>query len=524
MAAHARTAIEESGANILNLSVGFLEWREAEHSEASSLAPLILIPVTLKKTKGLDTQTRREKFRLEYSGEDLQSNLSLRERLRNDFSLILPDLEDDDTPEKYFQNCSDLIDENPTWKLHRFVTLGFFQFGKLLMYLDLDPDRWPAETAISEHPLIRQVLEGSSESGIGGGAPVDIDALPLDAPETQLIELADSSQHQAIVDAAAGRNMVVEGPPGTGKSQTITNIIGVCLAQGKSVLFVSEKLAALEVVRSRLEKAGLGDFCLELHSHKTQKRKFLDNLEKRVKRRSRAPQEIDSKDNRKVYEKYRTNIADYLRAVYKPVDAHRLTRQKLFCRVALLASKLPEDVVESFQKHLETKLLDETDRTNAINLASEADRLRAGIEQTYGDIGKHPWYGLIPKNTVSVETEGKNAIEAWSDAVNSLVRHAFGNDAADQTVELRTPGDLGRALEIFQLLDRPVCEMFNISHLSSLNPASDHIAPWIDQENRLLEATDRARTTWRLGRTNVRDTYIDVAAATELLDADSLKL
>jgi hypothetical protein len=123
MAAHARTAIEESGANILNLAFGFLEWREAEHSDTTSQAPLILIPVTLKKTKGLDSQTRREKFRLEYSGEDLQSNLSLRERLRNDFSLVLPDLEDEDTPEKYFRRCTDLLEENPTWTIHRFVNL-----------------------------------------------------------------------------------------------------------------------------------------------------------------------------------------------------------------------------------------------------------------------------------------------------------------------------------------------------------------------------------------------------------------
>lgn len=182
MAAHARTAIEESGANILNLAFGFLEWREADHSEVSSLAPLILIPVTLRKAKGLDGQTRREKFQLEYSGEDLQSNLSLRERLRNDFSLVLPDLEDEDTPEGYFRRCSDLLEETPTWAIHRFVTLGFFQFGKLLMYLDLDPDRWPDDAPISEHPLVKQVLEGASESGIGGHAGVDIDALRLDAP------------------------------------------------------------------------------------------------------------------------------------------------------------------------------------------------------------------------------------------------------------------------------------------------------------------------------------------------------
>ncbi len=524
MAAHARTAIEESGANILNLAVGFLAWREAEHSDASSLAPLILIPVTLKKAKGLDSQTRREKFRLEYSGEDLQSNLSLRERLRNDFSLVLPDMEDDDTPEKYFDRCIGLLEENPRWALHRFVTLGFFQFGKLLMYLDLDPDRWPDDDSIAEHPLVKQVLEGAAESGIGGGAPVQIDDLPLDVPETQLIESADSSQHQAIIDAAAGQNMVIEGPPGTGKSQTITNIIGVCLAQGKSVLFVSEKLAALEVVRSRLEKAGLGDFCLELHSHKTQKRKFLDDLEKRAKHRRRASQRSDGTSERSSYQRCRSEISDYLRGVYTSVEAYGLTRQELFCRVAKLGAKLPDSVIDGLPDVSDTQILDEVERARAVGFAREADKVRSDIERQYGDFAMHPWYGLVPKVPDGAEIDGGNALAMWLDSVNSLARHAHGSGAADQTVGLRTLGDLDRAITIFELLDKSVCEMFDIEQVSLAESAPSQITVWLDQENRLCEATERAGATWRLGATSVRDTYLDIAAATELLEVEGLKL
>lgn len=524
MAALARTAIEESGANILNLAIGFLEWREAEHSEASSLAPLILIPVTLQKAKGLDAQTRREKFRLEYSGEDLQSNLSLRERLRNDFGLILPDLEDDDTPEKYLQRCKGLLEDNVQWALHRFVSLGFFQFGKLLMYLDLDPDRWPDDDSIAEHPLVKQVLEGASDSGIGGGAPVQIDDLPLDVPETQLIESADSSQHQAIIDAAAGRNMVIEGPPGTGKSQTITNIIGVCLAQGKSVLFVSEKLAALEVVRSRLEKAGLGDFCLELHSHKTQKRKFLDDLEKRDKRRRRGLQESDGNAERSSYKKCRSDISQYLKAVYTLVDTFGLTRQDLFCRVAELGVKLPDSVIDGLPDASDAKLLDAVERARTVNFAKEADRVRTDIERQYGDLAEHPWYGLIPKIPDGAEFDGKKALSMWLDTIRSLERHAHGSGAAMQTVELRTLGDFEAALAIFELLDKPICEMFDIEQLSSIESAPRQIAAWLDQEKRLLDAAERAGSTWRLGASSVRDTYIDVAAATGLLDAEGLRL
>src|SRR6185436_21092895 len=107
--------------------------------------------------------------------------------------------------------------------------------------------------------------------------PIDAPELKKDVPD--LIRDADSSQHSALIHALRGQNLVIEGPPGTGKSQTITNLIAAALARGKTVLFVSDKLAALEVVRHRLDKVGLGIFCLELHSHKTQKRKLLDDIE-----------------------------------------------------------------------------------------------------------------------------------------------------------------------------------------------------------------------------------------------------
>jgi primosomal protein N' len=159
-----------------------------------------------------------------------------------------------------------------------------FSFGKLLMYLDLDPANWPAKS-IAKHAITRTLLEGSTErDGNPYGEMYKIDDDPQ-AAAIPLVVDADSSQHSAIIDAISGRNLVVEGPPGTGKSQTITNLVAVALAQGKSVLFVSEKLAALEVVRRNLDKAGLGDFCLELHSHKTQKQKLLKDIEIRVKRR-----------------------------------------------------------------------------------------------------------------------------------------------------------------------------------------------------------------------------------------------
>ncbi|MCG8550680.1 MAG: AAA domain-containing protein [Desulfobacterales bacterium] len=184
------------------------------------------------------------------------------------------------------------------------MTLTLLNFSKLLMYLDLDPNRWPKGTNIINHPLVAQFLndydpdaqdEDSPDESLGFGEEYPIDELREIHTKYPLIDDADSSQHSALIDAVDGKNLVIEGPPGTGKSQTITNLIAACLSQGKKVLFVAEKQAALEVVKRRLDNVGLGEFCLELHSHKSQKRKILDEVENRLDRhhKYRKPSDID---------------------------------------------------------------------------------------------------------------------------------------------------------------------------------------------------------------------------------------
>ena len=421
MAQLARTAIEESGANILYLAFGFLEWREKDESEQTSLAPLLLVPVSLKKQKGLDPATRRERFSLQYSGEDVQANLSLQEKLIRDFSLSLPELEDEDTPDVYIERCRKLLRSQPTWQIRRCVTLGFFQFGKLLMYLDLDPDKSP----ITSHPLINRLLGGESSEGIGGTESVEIDQIPLDAPEVQLIDQADSSQHAAIIEAVQGRSFVVEGPPGTGKSQTITNIIGVALAEGKSVLFVSEKLAALEVVRSRLEASGLGQFCLELHSHKTQKQKFNADLALRLEQRADTPPADHLKQEIERYRAMRDDIAEYLRVVNKRAPNYDGTYQELFCEAAWLREQL-----SSFGIHLEPdELAKEPDKETLAAIEANcraAIPLREAVRKSYGSLNQHPWFGLVPRNADQDPGELISALSNWA---NSCARVVSGSES-----------------------------------------------------------------------------------------------
>ena len=277
----AKTAIEETGCNMLFLALGFLEWFEDETSDVSHLAPLILMPVQIEKAR-LNRATNCYSFVISYSEEDLETNLSLAEKLRQDFDLILPDLNVDKSPEVYFDEIIEkIIPLKRQWKVRREMVLDLFSFAKIQMYKDLDDNVWPQDAKLSVNRNLSEILVGREEQdGIEAfhQQEYDIDREPL-AQNLHLLLDADSSQHSAIIDALhRDCNLVIEGPPGTGKSQTITNIISAAMGMGKSVLFVAEKKAALEVVRSRLEKSGLGDFCLELHSHKTQKGKLHADL------------------------------------------------------------------------------------------------------------------------------------------------------------------------------------------------------------------------------------------------------
>ncbi len=289
LGAAAKTAIEESGTNMLYVAFGFLEWYESDDSRQAHLAPLLTVPVALNRG---GTKSKGFECRLEHSGEDIETNWSLVEKLRRDFAIEVPAIAEDDDPEQYFGRFRPILAQKTRWRIRRQVSLSLLGFGKLLMYRDLDAKVWPD---IQKHPLVTELFDGRKNDTI-----VHAEEHPIDAPELRhelpaLVVDADSSQHSALIDAMRGQNLVIEGPPGTGKSQTITNLIAAALTKGKTVLFVSEKLAALEVVRRRLDQAGLGLFCLELHSHKTRKDSLLRDLEARLKSRGsfRDPKDLE---------------------------------------------------------------------------------------------------------------------------------------------------------------------------------------------------------------------------------------
>ncbi len=327
----ANSFIQEQGVNTLFLALGMLAWYESDSSQERRHAPLVLVPVAL------DRSSARHRFQVRHTGDDPGENLSLLEKARSEFGVTLPGLPDPDdlNIESYLNAVTESIADLPAWSVDRnSVVLGFFSFSKFLMYRDLDIDTWPEDAKPTEHPIMGALLDdGFAEPppAISGDENLDQYLFPSDVHH---VVDADGSQTLAIVDVASGRNLVVQGPPGTGKSQTITNMIAEAIGQGRTALFVSEKMAALEVVKRRLDNVGLGDACLELHSHKTTKKAVLDELKRTLElgrpRLGQIERDLDTLGQ------LRQRLNAYCDAVNSPLGESGVTPYRAYGELILL--------------------------------------------------------------------------------------------------------------------------------------------------------------------------------------------
>lgn len=267
----ARTAREETGVPTLYLALGALIWRDPATPETERRAPLALLPVALER-EGV-SQT----FRLRASANEVAENLSLREMLKVNFGTALPEFDPEAyNPTAWAEAVASAVKDRPDWSVDAdALALGLFSFAKFLMWRDLGPEENPG---LADHPLVRALVGGEPLSA----PPTFPDDADVDAeiPVERLDHVMDMDGSQALAAEAVrrGGHVVIQGPPGTGKSQTIATILAQAVLDGRSVLFVAEKLAALEVVKRRLEQIGLGAACLELHSEKQSKRAVLDEL------------------------------------------------------------------------------------------------------------------------------------------------------------------------------------------------------------------------------------------------------
>ncbi len=418
-----QTALEESGANILYLGIGFLEWYESAESSQKRWAPLFTIPVTLERTRSPRDQGAY-RYSLRLRDDALLTNVTLREKLDQDFGLLLPAVDDDMPPEAYFRAVEEaMLPHQSRWRVRRQATLMLLNFTKQAMYQDLDPDNWPSGARIEAHPLIARFFTASDHDGGGYRDEHTIDTIEGIHDSYPLIYDADSSQHSALIDAVQGKNLVIEGPPGSGKSQTITNLVAASIANGKKVLFVAEKMAALNVVKDRLDKAGLGDLCLELHSHKTSKQKVLGDLGRGITLRDRAspPAQIGADIGR--YEDLRTRLQCYVDLINRDwmntgQSLHTILNKATRYREesGIDPELLAIDGVSgsSFDDVTRKRLLD--DARMLASIYRDVSR-----QAPDGDIARHYWYGVRKQELVGPQVQAlRESLEGWNATLGRL--------------------------------------------------------------------------------------------------------
>ena len=264
----ANTSIEEQGINILFLAFGLLKWTERDDSKQFFSSPIVLVPVKLI------IESLTSPYKLIPHEDEIVVNPTLLHKLNNDFGITLPDFDGaQDNIIDFFDEIEKII-ENKGWHIERCVNLTNLSFLKINMYKDLERN----EDKLNSNPVIASIAGEQTPIQISdnlNGFDHDKETRPIDT--FQVVD-ADSSQQDAVLLSKRGISFVLQGPPGTGKSQTITNIISEAIADGKKVLFVSEKMAALQVVYNRLVNVGLGEFCFTLHSHKANKKEILREL------------------------------------------------------------------------------------------------------------------------------------------------------------------------------------------------------------------------------------------------------
>lgn len=428
----ARTYIEEQGVSILFLALGLLDWYEDQSSQERHRAPLILIPVELSRSDA------RARFHLNYTGEDIGPNLSLVEKLKVEFGISLPSFPEgeDLNVVAYFNEVTSAVRPQPRWSVDQSaIALGFFSFGKFLMYHDLDASIWSQDSLPTDHPIIKALLQdGFHEEAIPITEKDQLDQHLLPDAIRQVMS-ADSTQILAILDANNGRNLVIQGPPGTGKSQTITNLIAEAIGRGKSVLFVSEKMAALEVVKRRLDSVGLGEACLELHSHKANKKALLNELARTIN--LGQPRLNDIEDEINLLKEARDRLNLYCEAVNTPISKSGVTPHRAFGEMAKLKKKrenlsIPQLELQSMVSWTGT----EFKRRNSFVEEIEARLAVIGVPE------RHAFWGS--RRTVLLPTEQNRlamALEAGERATRVLGEAAAKLSLSLQLANLPNRGD-----------------------------------------------------------------------------------
>lgn len=420
----ARVLLQDAGLSALYCAFGFLEYYETEESDQKRVAPLVLYPIEIER----ELVGGEYQYFMRGRNDEIEVNVALKELLRTEYNLDLPEWKEDEASEEnflaaYLAAVEHMALTRNDWAVKRFVTVGLFTFATLAMYKDLDPDRWPEEEPLHSKGVLRNLIAGAEVHGAGYATDYEIDDPSV--PDALLITDADSSQHSAVIDVLKGKSIVIQGPPGTGKSQTITNIIAAALDAGKSVLFVAEKMAALEVVQKRLVAGGLDPFCLELHSSKTSKASVAQNLALRLEYRKGTVQEHVLAGNVAAMKKARGDLLYYVRKSNELAGTTGLTVRDVLLGTATrdqvrdtlptaLASARMSNALETTPQ-MKAEMLDA-----ATNLEQQTEPLKK-----FGSTKHHPWAGLQNNEITSLEIDHLiDSLRRWQQSLSHVAEQA----------------------------------------------------------------------------------------------------
>ena len=462
----------------LYLGLGLLGWVDpADGKEAE--APIILCPVRIHRA---GTQ---EPFNLSRTEDDLVINPALRLHLEKSFNLRLPSV-DPDVPGigSILEEVESLVRDHQGWSVQRRAVLTTFSFHKEAIYRDLEDH----EATVTAHPIVQLIALGAdapSAASFDFNPPGTSGSLDEEHPPEELMSIldADSSQRTCVLAAREGRSFVMDGPPGTGKSQTIANIIAELISSNRTVLFVSEKAAALDVVRDRLASKGLGDFTLELHSHAATRKEVVKQLADSLSQRATA-RGVFTEGEKRHLQSTRAELTGYAAAMNE--QRPRLGRS-LFAVLGRLAALQP----------YEHRPLDDVARWASLgsvdlsNLLDTAERLaHAWRPVSEGD--DYLWRDLKDTAHGPAEVDKiKTATKSLADATRMLDERCRAVDSDLGLVWGADEASARRRLDLLRLLERrPDVPLtwFTISEPDALVARVDQLRRAVDSHRAALDA------------------------------------
>lgn len=469
-----KTFLEEQGVSVLYLCFGYLHWNESSNSNIFYNAPLVLVPVTLTKS------SITSPFELSINDDDILLNPTLAFKLESDYGITLSEYDQEMSLEEYLDILKEKLGIG-NWEILEKAGLGLLSFLKLNMYKDLDKMK---DRAVS-NKILGALAGNPADLAEDRNAVLTVDATKFDdeiKPDMtfQVVD-ADSSQQEAIECAKRGISFVLQGPPGTGKSQTITNIIAESLAAGKKVLFVSEKMAALQVVYKRLKDVGLDDFILLMHNYKANKRTILDQFDNvmrlssnKIALKKDAKQILDD-----LYDK-RKSLNDYAKELYfdrMPLDR---TVYEVNGEIAIL--KDAPDIIFTVEN---IGQISSQDFGKCINLLKE---YTATVKKMGDDVSTNPWY----KCTIQgLNHELRQEIDVYgNDFRKNLQEISSYYDSLERDLQFkvdRVYGNIENVIKMLEIstkgMDMPVSWILG----DDIEPFDEEIKGCVETKNRYLE-------------------------------------